>query len=167
VTLASDLKKLAKAGVYPTKGRVERRWGQLLRESPRVRALLHEARDRGALIPLADVAVVSSGVVTRANAYFVVRELPFEQLPDRFHITKRDYKRVAVVEDGLKAMHRIERICLRPIVKGPEALIGPTMTAPSDQRLFVIREVSRAQLDGTPRFVGSCAHHCEVELFKH
>jgi hypothetical protein len=146
MTLAADLKKLSRGGVYAQGGRVERRWGQLLREAPRLQEAISAARERGVLVPLAELAAVSSGVVTRANAFFVVRELPFDQVPERFGVTTRDYERVAVVEDGLKTLHKIERTALRPILKGPEALVGPSTVASSDQRLFDVQDRSKEEL---------------------
>jgi hypothetical protein len=127
-------------------GRVERRWGQVLREPADLREFLTEARAEGTLVPLADVAKVQGGVVTRANAYFLVRELAFEEIPTRFGITRGDLARVAVVMDGLETLHRIERPYIRPIVKGPEALLGPTEIAVSDKRLFDVQSLSKEQL---------------------
>jgi hypothetical protein len=39
------------------------------------------------------------GVITRANAYFIMRELPFDQIPNRFHVTRQDYTRVTSSKD--------------------------------------------------------------------
>jgi hypothetical protein len=75
-----------------------------------------------------------------------VRELPLEEVPERFQITERDYRRVAVVEDGMKTRHKIERPCLRPILKGPESLIGPAETAKTDERLFDCLSRSKEEL---------------------
>jgi hypothetical protein len=140
------LKRLAKPAVYPPMGRVERRWGQVLREPAQVRGLLAEARAARRLVPLAEVADIQGGVVTRANAYFLVRELAFEEIPRRFGITRGDLARVAIVMDGLETLHRIERPYLRPIVKGPEALLGPAEIAASDRRLFDVQSLSKEDL---------------------
>lgn len=145
-TLTPTLKKLGSRAIFPEPGRAARRWGQILREVPEITHMLAVARANGQLVPLADLADVRSGVVTRANAYFVVRELPLAEIPDRFRITKRDYEHVAVIEDGLKSLHRIERICLRSTIKGPEALHGPSRVITSDQRVFDVGERSKEDL---------------------
>ena len=54
-----------------------------------------------------------SGVVPRANAYFIVQELPFNQIPIRMHVTRADLKRIAVVVDGLGYICKIEREFLK------------------------------------------------------
>src|SRR3954471_5945085 len=125
MSLASDLKRLGTTSAFPQRGRPIRRWGQILREPPEIAQTLEAKREAGALSSVASLADVHSGVVTRANAFFVVRDVPFEEIPARFQITKRDHKRVRVVEDGLKSLHRVESSCLRPIIKGPESLRGP------------------------------------------
>lgn len=136
MTFASRLRTLADPSLYPPQGKPEARWGQILRENPDLRAFMLKARERELLVPLRRLARVASGVVPRANAFFLVRELSFDEVPERFQVTKRDYQQVAVVEDGMKTRHKIERLCLRPVLKGPEALIGPTETATTDERLF-------------------------------
>ncbi|WP_339155519.1 hypothetical protein [Actinomadura luteofluorescens] len=118
----------------------------MLREGGVIGSLLAEGRSSGTLVPLREVADLRGGVVTRANAFFIVRELPFDQIPRRFHITRQDYERVTVVMDGLETPFRVERKYLRPIVKGPEALVTPTTIEGTDQRLFVC-ERSRAEME--------------------
>jgi hypothetical protein len=146
VKLADELKKLADRSAYPPRALPEARWGQLLREDTHVHALLADARSARRLVPLAELADVHSGVVPRANAFFLVRELPLAEVPDRFRVTARDYARVAVVEDGLKTRHKIERVCLRETLKGPEALIGPKAFAKTDERLFDCQGRSKQEL---------------------
>jgi hypothetical protein len=136
VALTSTLKKLADRREFPDRGTPQRRWGQLLKERPDIRRRIDALRSSGALAPLASVGRVAGGVVTRANAFFVVREVPFPEIPERFNITARDLERVAVIEDGLQTLHRVERTCVRPIIKGPESLRGPTGVAVTDRRLF-------------------------------
>jgi len=53
---------------------------------------------------------------------------------------------VRVVEDGLKSLHRIEVSCLRPVIKGPEALRGPTEVSESDQLVFEVGKRTKDQL---------------------
>lgn len=146
MSLPFELRKLGNKGVFPPLGRVERRWGQILRERADLRTFLEKAHDRGLLLPLADLATVQGGVVTRANAYFVVRELSFEEIPARFRISKRDFERVRVIEDGLGTLHRCEAEYLRPILKGPESLVGPAEIAQTDLRLFDLRDLSKKEL---------------------
>lgn len=146
MSLSATLKRLGDARAFPDRGRPQRRWGQLLKERPDVRARLDQLAAATGVLPLRDVGTVAGGVVTRANAYFVVREIPFEEIPQRFAITKRDFERVAVIEDGLKTLHRVERSCLRATIKGPESLVGPTMAATTDQRLFDCQNRSKEDL---------------------
>ena len=136
MSFASELRTLADPALYPPLGKPDARWGQTLRENPALRRFMLEAREKKSLVPLRSLARVTSGVVPRANAYFLVRELPLEEVPERFRVTERDYRRIAIVEDGMKARHKVERLCLRPTLKGPEALIGPAKTAKTDERLF-------------------------------
>ncbi|RSD16293.1 hypothetical protein [Amycolatopsis eburnea] len=92
------------------------------------------------LVPLHSVSRVKGGVVTRANAYFIVRELPFDQVPRRFNLTRNDWHQVRVVMDGKSTPFRIELEYLHPLVKGPEMLRSPYEIEESDQRLFVVNE---------------------------
>ncbi len=146
MAIGRTLERIADRHAFPPVGAAERRWGLLLRESIQSRTLLANARREGRLVPLGALADVHSGVVPRANAYFLVRELPFDEIPARFHITKRDYQRVTVIEDGLKALHRCERVCLRTAIKGPEGLLGPTHILETDQRLFDVGERTKEEL---------------------
>jgi hypothetical protein len=136
MTLTSKLPLLESKGAYARPGAVTKRWGQIIRESPSVAALLLRLEESGDLVALSSLGRIHSGVVTRANAYFIVRELPFDQTPRRFGLTRRDAKRVAVVMDGLETPHRIEREFLKELIKGPEALLSPLVVERSDQRLF-------------------------------
>ena len=132
------LEDLGQRAVFPPKGQVVKRWGQLLREAPGIREFLKQGVDEGRLVPLHAVADLHGGVVTRANAYFIVREVPFEEIPERFRLTKNDYKSTAVVMDGLGTPAKIERPDLRTVIKGPEALVSPTRVEKNELRLFVV-----------------------------
>jgi len=134
----SRLALLAQPSTYNGGHSPLQRWGQLLRESPAVRALLNRAAEAELLLPLSKVARLRGGVVTRANAYFLVREVPFDQIPNRFKITRNDYHRVAVVMDGLETPFRIEREFLKPVLKGPEALVTIDEVEETDLRVFVV-----------------------------
>ncbi len=112
-SFTSKLADLADGRAFPSLGQVDVRWGQLLRESPRLRGILESGRAAGTLIRLGDLGRLRGGTVTRANAYFIVDELPFESIPTRFRLTRRDWQRVAIVMDGLETPHRIERAHLR------------------------------------------------------
>lgn len=146
MSLSTQLEALVTTRDYTAKGTVERRWGQMLREGGAIGRLLNAGQASGVLTPLREVADLRGGAVTRANAYFIVRELPFDQIPRRFHITREDYARVTVVMDGLETPFRIERSCLRHIVKGPEALLTPTTIEDTDQRLFLC-QLSREEME--------------------
>lgn len=146
MSLTSTLKRVGDAREYPDRGRPQRRWGQLLKERPDIRTLLDRLTETGALTTLNGIGRVAGGVVTRANAYFVVREVPFDEVPQRFGLTKRDYERVAVIEDGLKTLHRVERSCLRATIKRPDSLVGPMTVATTEQRLFDCQDRSKDEL---------------------
>lgn len=146
MTLTGDLKKLGSVALFPSLGRVERRWGQVLRETPQLHAFLEQGKAAGVLLPLSDVARVHGGVVTRANAYFLVRELPLDEVPFHLRVTQKDLERIAVVEDGLGTAHKIERPYLRPVIKGPEMLAGPSRVEVSDLLLFDAGKSSKDDL---------------------
>lgn len=123
-------------------GTVHRRWGQLLRETAELRSLIENAEKAGRLVPLGELVSIRGGVVTRANNYFLVDEIPFEQIPSRFRITKSDLERIAVVMDGLEKPNRIERAYLRPAIKGPEALLGPK---DADAEVLRVVDITRSK----------------------
>jgi len=135
---ADDLEKLASARSFPLAADPVIRWGQLIRESSDIAEMLKAGTESGKLVPLRSLATVSSGVVTRANAYFIVRELPFDGIPKRFRISKRDYERVTVIMDGLETPFRMEREFLREIAKGPDSLVSPITVKRTDARLVDI-----------------------------
>lgn len=135
---ASSLKLLAKSGSYIDSTAVLERWGQLLRQDPDIAAWLRDQETAEVLVRLGELGRIRGGAVTRANAYFLVEEIPFGEIPSRFRITRSDFARVAVVRDGLGTVHRIEREYLREVVKGPEALITPVEVAESPLRLFYV-----------------------------
>lgn len=110
-----------------------RRWGQLLRQTDAVDRILRRARERGLLAPLGELADLTGGLVTRANAYFLVREIA----PPHGVGGVAGAGVVAVV-DGTGAALTIERCYLRPAIKGPEALLTPTRVRDSDLRLVHI-----------------------------
>lgn len=145
MSLSTTLRKLHTPAAYP-KGRVAQRWGQILRQPADVAMLMAERQKAGALVALADVAKIAGGAVSRANAYFLVREVPFEEIPQRFGLTSRDMQRIAVVEDGLQTLHRIERNCLSEVVKGPDALVSPVEVAETSLRLFHVAKRSKDDL---------------------
>lgn len=140
INLTTRLAPLADRAEFPDVGTALVRWGQLLRTPPAAATLISEASLAGRLVPLRDLARVRSGVVTRANAYFLVEELPFDEIPNRFRVTRRDLRTVAVFVDGKAAPHRIDRKHLRPVLKGPDSLIGPMETAETNLRLVDIRQ---------------------------
>lgn len=139
-TLTEKLASLADLTIFPEVGPPLIRWGQAMRTTPAAALLLGEAMKAGRLVPLSNLATVKSGVVTRANAFFLVRELPFSQIPIRFHLTLRDHKRTAVIIDGKDSPHRIARKHLRAVIKGPEMLLGPTEIQSTDMRLVAVME---------------------------
>lgn len=148
MSFTSKLELLEQRGAYPDRGPVVRRWGQLLKERPEVGALFDEATRSATMVQLRTLGRIRSGLVTRANSYFLVRELPFDQIPKRFHVTRRDFERVAVVMDGLESPHKIERAYLRRVIKGPDDLLSPAEVQDTGLRAFVVdvdRETLRSQ----------------------
>ena len=139
-TLADRLNSLADTTVFPNVGPTLIRWGQIMRTTPAAASLLEDARKAGRLVPLGEIATVKSGVVTRANGFFLVKELPLSKIPARFHLTRRDHARTAVIIDGKDSPHRIARKHLRGVIKGPELLLGPTEVQDTDLRLVVVAE---------------------------
>lgn len=140
-TLTSSLDLLATGGAYAQAvGPPVRRWGQLLRQHPVLGNWLLQQEEAGALVRLGKLGELRGGAVTRANAYFLVDELPFGEIPKRFRITRNDHARTAIVMDGLGTAHRIERRCLRPVIKGPEALLTPAEAVDGSARLFYVTE---------------------------
>jgi len=146
MSLSTTLRNLSSPADYPPGARVAQRWGQLLREPADMAGLLGERQQAGSLVALAEIAGVAGGAVSRANAYFLVRELPSADIPHRFGLTARDMKRIAVVEDGLQTLHRIERSCMSAVVKGPESLVSPSKVAETGLRLFHVGRRSKDSL---------------------
>ncbi len=72
--LTEKLSLLADPSVFPDKGTPLVRWGQILRTTPVAAKFMEDAKKVGFLIPLQNLARVRSGVVTRANAFFIVRD---------------------------------------------------------------------------------------------
>jgi hypothetical protein len=138
--LTSKLTALSDPNAYPDVGVPLVRWGQIIRTTPSAANLLASASEAGRLVPLSSLAKVRSGVVSRANAFFIVEELPFDQIPNRFHITRKDLSTVTVALDGLNAPHRFRRKHLRKIIKGPDSLISPSEIQHSHLRVFNVEE---------------------------
>lgn len=144
MSLSQLLDRLVREGEYPGGNKVRVRWGQLIRAS----ATLEEEQIRltasGRLVPLDGLGRIRGGIVTRANAYFLVRELPFDQVPVRMRVTRTDLRRIAVIVDGLDHVTKIERPFLRPVIKGPDSLDSAFAIKRGDLRLFDVKESKRA-----------------------
>ena len=147
MTLSKNLERLATPDDYPGLGKPKVRWGQMIRAnatlSEQEQALLESQR----LIHFSELGTIRGGVVTRANAYFLVREVPFDQIPVRMKVTIADHRQVAVISDGLDHISKIEREFLRPVIKGPESLESAFSIKRSDVRLFTVRESKKALQD--------------------
>jgi hypothetical protein len=143
VSLTNSLDRLVTPNAYPG-GNVAIRWGQLIRASP----ILSDEEERLAkaetIIRFGGLGTIRGGIVTRANAYFIVREIPFDQIPTRMGVTRNDLKRIAVVADGLDHLTKIEREFLKPIIKGPESLESAFAIKRSDLRLFDVKGDKKA-----------------------
>jgi hypothetical protein len=145
MNLGEKLAQLRDVAPFPELGGVNIRWGQLLREEPSLASLLQSHRQAASITSLGDLASIKSGVVTRANAFFILKELEFDQIPKRFHLTRRDFLNSAVVLDGVNAPFRIERRWLKRLLRGPEDLVNAFDVARTEYRLFDVT-VSKEQL---------------------
>jgi hypothetical protein len=139
-TLTSKLGALSDKAEYKERGAPAVRWGQILRTTPTAAKLMATAETAGRAVPIRSVARVRSGLVTRANAYFLVRELGFDEIPQRFRLTKSDYRTRTVIVDGMGTAYSIPRRHLLPALKGPEALRGPEVVTDSDLRVVNITQ---------------------------
>jgi hypothetical protein len=145
MSLSKSLDRLADKTIYTSSGGVAIRWGQLLRANSTVGNELAELAGTTSLVALGSLGRLHSGVVPRANAFFIVRELKFDQIPARMRVTRADMRRIAVVEDGRGFICKIERKFLKPILKGPDSLESAFAVRRSQDRLFDVRE-SKPQL---------------------
>jgi hypothetical protein len=100
--------------------------------------------ESGKLVSFDSLGQIRGGIVTRANAYFLVREVPFGEIPARMRVTRGDLKRIAVVADGLEHLTKIEREFLKPVIKGPESLESAHGLRRSDLRLFDVKRGKEA-----------------------
>lgn len=145
VTFPEGLKRMWNRSEFPDVGGPMSRWGQMLREKSEIKTALDRAVQDGKLVRLGDLVRVRSGVVTRANAYFILKELSFDEIPARLRVTRGDLERFGVYIDGLQTVHRIEREFMKDVIKGPEYLLSPTSVLVDNQRLFDVR-VSKEEL---------------------
>ena len=138
MSLTTSLDRLADKSAYKP-GAVAIRWGQLLRANSTLGDELTRLAATGSLVPLGSLGKLQSGVVPRANAYFIVRELTFDQIPTRMRVTRADMRRIAVVVDGLDYVCKLEREFLKPILKGPDSLESAFSVKRSQMRLVHIQ----------------------------
>lgn len=163
MSFGAKLNRLRDPGAFPLLGPPAKRWGQLLREQPELSEELRRLSEADMVVPLASLARIHSGVVTRATAFFIVRELKFSEVPRRFGVTRKDYNRIAVVLDGVGSPFRIERDYLRPLIKGPDDLISPLKIRENDLRLFNV-SYSKQELQ-TKGATGALAYLRRGETF--
>lgn len=143
MNLSAALNKLVSPGEYSNGNKTRVRWGQLLRAS----ALLVEDESRlvesESLVTLDTLGHICGGIVTRANAYFLVQEILFDQIPARMRVTRGDLSRIAVTVDGLGHLAKIEREFLKPVIKGPDSLESALGIRRSNLRLFDVKDDKR------------------------
>ena len=139
MSLAKSLDRLVTQGAYPGGNNVTVRWGQLMRASALLAREEAALAARGAIAALGSQGTIRGGIVTRANAFFLVRELPFDQIPARMGVTRADLRRIAIVADGLDHLSKIEVEFLKPVIKGPEALESAFGIKRGDLRLFDVK----------------------------
>jgi hypothetical protein len=147
MSLSKLLDRLATQGEYPGGNAIRVRWGQLIRASAGIIDQVTQSAESDNLVSLGNLGRIRGGVVTRANAYFLVREIPFDQIPSRMRVTRGDLKRIAVISDGLDYVTKIEREFLKPVIKGPESLESAFGIKRTDIRLYDVNE-SRKSLEG-------------------
>ena len=140
MSLSKSLERVVTPGAYPGGNKVKIRWGQLIRARVTLSAEESALTRCESLVQLDSLGKIRGGIVTRANAYFLVREIQFDQIPVRFKMTRGDMKRVAVIADGLDFMIKIEREFMKPVIKGPESLESAFGIKRSDIRLFDVNE---------------------------
>lgn len=135
MSFGQSLDSIADSGAYGP-GAVTVRWGQLMREHAELSTSIATSVDAGRLSSLGALGSLHSGVVTRANGFFIVRELPFDEIPGRMRITRADMRRIAVIVDSMGVPHKVERQHLKPVIKGPEQLESAFAIKPSAMRLL-------------------------------
>lgn len=138
MSFADSLNRLADNGLFPA-GNVTVRWGQLMREAGPLAQEMQQLSSNAKLWPLGELGTIHSGVVTRANGFFIVSEVPFDKIPKRLSVTRGDLQRIAVIEDGMGVIQKIERDYLKPVIKGPEQLESAFRVSESANRLFDVR----------------------------
>ena len=139
MSLTPNLALLESVGDYPGSSNVQTRWGELLRRNASLSAAEAKLIVCGKLTRLASLGTIKGGVVTRANAYFLLTELSFDQIPARMRVTRGDLARLAVVKDGLDHIAKIEKVFLKPVLKGPESLESAFAVKRSNLRLLDVR----------------------------
>ena len=143
MSFGKSLDRLADPGEYIGSNKTKVRWGQLIRESVTLAEEEERLKANESLIRLGALGKIRGGIVTRANAFFLVREIPFDQIPTRLKVTRSDLKRVAVISDGLDHITKVEREYLKPIIKGPESLESAFGIKRSEMRLFDVGDSKR------------------------
>lgn len=146
MSLTQRLDLLVDPASYPAGQTAWSRWGELLRSDAPLSSELNRLLEAGRLCRLSDRGRIRGGAVTRANAYFLVKELPFSGIPTRMRVTQADLRRIAVAEDGLGFLFRIERQFIKPVLKGPESLTSAFSTQRNATRLVDIT-ASKADLE--------------------
>jgi len=144
MNLSKSLDRLVTSGAFPGGNKPKIRWGQLIRASAKMSAQEVDLVESNKLASLDSLGRIRGGIVTRANAFFLVRELPFDQIPARLKVTRADLRRFAVVVDGLDFVGKIEREFLKPVIKGPESLESAFAIKRSDLRLFDVKDDKKA-----------------------
>jgi hypothetical protein len=140
VSLSAGLDRLVTRGDYPGGHRTRVRWGQLIRASETLEGEVTRLAGTDKLARLDSLGAIRGGIVTRANAYFLVREIAFDQIPARMRVTRGDLKRFAVIADGLDHLAKIEREFLKLVIKGPESLESAFGVKRTDLRLFDVKQ---------------------------
>ena len=157
MSLRKSLDRLATPGAYQGGNKTRIRWGQLIRTSGTIAEEEAGLVESGNLVSFDTLGRIRGGIVTRANAYFLVREISFDQIPARLRVTRGDMRRIAVVADGLDYISKIEREFLKPAIKGPDSLESAFAIKRSDLRLFDVKidkkSLERLQYNGALSYI--------------
>lgn len=106
-------------------------WSAALVEPPQIRKIRSKAADM--LVRLGEIAAPVSGIPTRAVKFFCLFEIQDDQALIGANIrTQLDRERLALVEDGNKVRHVIERESLRPMIRNPKEVESRLSISTSD-----------------------------------
>jgi len=127
------------------------KWGKYLWAPDVFFKILERAGDR--LCKLSQVATVRYGILTGSNDFFYVKDITDElsdhELRRSYGLTRRDTKRLRVIEDGNGTAHIIEAEFLKPVITSPKEIARLTIDPPNLPYRVLIVHKDKKQLEGT------------------